>query len=154
MMIIECVNCNKKFSVNSELIPGKGRTIQCGSCNHVWFFDPTIADLTINEKVEPTKNQTVIKKQKIKNKQEEKINTHEKSKKKNFEITEYQAKSSITLINFLSYILVTIISLIALIILIDTFKSLLYEKFPNLEALLFSLFEILKDIKLFIKDLI
>tara|TARA_B100001093_G_C26008950_1_gene668858 strand:- start:35 stop:499 length:465 start_codon:yes stop_codon:yes gene_type:complete len=154
MMIIECVNCNKKFSVNSELIPRKGRTIQCGSCNHVWFFDPTIADLTINEKVEPTKNQTVIKKQKIKNKQEEKINTHEKSKKKNFEITEYQAKSSITLINFLSYILVTIISLIALIILIDTFKSLLYEKFPNLEALLFSLFEILKDIKLFIKDLI
>jgi len=154
MMIIECVNCNKKFSVNSELIPRKGRTIQCGSCNHVWFFDPTIADLTINEKVEPTKNQTVIKKQKIKNKQEEKINTHEKSKKKNFEITEYQAKSSITLINFLSYILVTIISLIALIILIDTFKSFLYEKFPNLEALLFSLFEILKDIKLFIKDLI
>ena len=45
-------------------------------------------------------------------------------------------------------------TLIALIILIDTFKSFLYEKFPDLETLLFSLFETLKDIKLFIKDLI
>ena len=154
MMIIECVNCNKKFSVNSELIPREGRTIQCGSCNHVWFFDPKKVDLTINEKIEPVKSQTAIKKQKIKNKQEKKIINHEKSKKKNFEITEYKAKSGITLSKFLSYILVTIISLIALIILIDTFKSFLYEKFPNLETLLFSFFETLKDIKLFIKDLI
>ena len=37
-MIIECINCAKKFDVNSELIPTDGRTIQCGSCNHVWFF--------------------------------------------------------------------------------------------------------------------
>ena len=37
-MIIECINCSKKFDVNSELIPSEGRTIQCGSCNHVWFF--------------------------------------------------------------------------------------------------------------------
>ena len=37
-MIIECVNCAKKFTINSELIPIEGRTIQCGSCNHVWFF--------------------------------------------------------------------------------------------------------------------
>ena len=39
-MIIECTSCNKKFEVNSELIPDSGRTIQCGSCNHVWFFNP------------------------------------------------------------------------------------------------------------------
>ena len=38
MMIITCINCDKKFNVNSELIPNNGRTIQCGSCNHVWFF--------------------------------------------------------------------------------------------------------------------
>ena len=37
-MIIECINCSKKFDVNSELIPSEGRTIQCGSCNHIWFF--------------------------------------------------------------------------------------------------------------------
>ena len=38
-MIIECINCNKKFEVNSDLIPKEGRNIQCGSCNHLWFFD-------------------------------------------------------------------------------------------------------------------
>ena len=37
-MIIECINCSKKFDVNSDLIPSTGRTIQCGSCNHVWFY--------------------------------------------------------------------------------------------------------------------
>ena len=37
-MIIKCINCAKKFDVNSELIPSEGRTIQCGSCNHIWFF--------------------------------------------------------------------------------------------------------------------
>ena len=37
-MIIECVKCSKKFDVNSDLIPSSGRTIQCGSCNHVWFY--------------------------------------------------------------------------------------------------------------------
>ena len=33
-MIIECISCNKKFEVNSELIPDSGRTIQCGSCKN------------------------------------------------------------------------------------------------------------------------
>ena len=37
-MIIECIKCIKKFEVNSELIPSEGRTIQCGSCNHIWFY--------------------------------------------------------------------------------------------------------------------
>ena len=44
-MIIECINCNKVFEVNSELIPENGRTIQCGSCNHVWFYNPKIVDI-------------------------------------------------------------------------------------------------------------
>ena len=39
-------------------------------------------------------------------------------------------------------------------ILIDTFKSILYDVFPNLESIIFSLFELLKDINLFFKDLI
>ena len=39
-MIIECISCDKKFEVNSNLIPNSGRTIQCGSCNYVWFFVP------------------------------------------------------------------------------------------------------------------
>ena len=38
-MIIQCPNCSKKFNVDPSLIPSKGRNIQCGSCNFVWFFD-------------------------------------------------------------------------------------------------------------------
>ena len=37
-MIIECINCNKKFEVDPNLIPITGRNIQCGSCDHIWFF--------------------------------------------------------------------------------------------------------------------
>ena len=37
-MIINCINCNKKFNVNDELIPVNGRQIACGSCNHSWYF--------------------------------------------------------------------------------------------------------------------
>ena len=41
----------------------------------------------------------------------------------------------------------------AFIILIDTLKSPLINLFPELELILFNLFETLKDIKLFIIDL-
>ena len=37
-MIIECINCNKKFNVDADLIPKQGRQIQCGSCKHIWHF--------------------------------------------------------------------------------------------------------------------
>ena len=37
-MIIECLNCNKRFNVDAELIPDNGRLIQCGSCNHSWHY--------------------------------------------------------------------------------------------------------------------
>ena len=54
---------------------------------------------------------------------------------------------------FFSYIIVFIISFVALIILLDTLKTPLINIFPGLETVLFSLFEMLKDIKLFIIDL-
>ena len=55
---------------------------------------------------------------------------------------------------FISIIyIVMIISFLALLILIDTFKTLIYQIFPGLENYLFSFFEVLKDIMLFINDL-
>jgi len=44
-MIIGCINCKKVFEINSELIPENGRTIQCGSCNYVWFYNPKVIDI-------------------------------------------------------------------------------------------------------------
>ena len=43
---------------------------------------------------------------------------------------------------------------LTLFIILDTFKTPLYKSFPKLEFFLFSLYETLKDIQLFIKDLI
>ena len=37
-MIIKCVKLNKKFNVDTKLIPEKGRQIQCGLCDHIWYF--------------------------------------------------------------------------------------------------------------------
>ena len=155
-MIIECVNCNKKFDVNSELIPSTGRTIQCGSCNHVWFFNPSLYDLNQNYELKKEKkpiieSQKIGKIQKIK-KQSQKSNID--INKKNYELTTYKSKSTFSLSKFLSYIIVIIISFIAIIIVIDTFKVPIYRIFPGFEIVMFSLFEVLKDIKLFIKDLI
>jgi predicted Zn finger-like uncharacterized protein len=50
-MIIACNNCHKKFDIDSNLIPEKGRLLQCNSCNHKWFFKKEI----INDSVEAIK---------------------------------------------------------------------------------------------------
>ena len=159
-MIIECINCSKKFDVNSDLIPSAGRTIQCGSCNHIWFhkknhesqinlteIKPQIKDIYKDDIV---KNEPKIKP--VKNKQ--KLSKLEKTESKGSEIVKYKPKSNFTLGKLLSYIVVVIISFTAIILILDTFKIQLYELFPKLEFFLFSLYETLKDIQLFIRDLI
>ena len=151
-MIIQCINCNKKFSVNSELIPNKGRTIQCGSCNHIWFFNKYEQDKLINLEKDQNKKELKsfvdIEKNTSKDFLAETIEKKEKKDPKN------QLKSSFTLGKFLSYILVFIISFIGFVVILDTFKTPIYKIFPNTEIILFNLFETLKDIELFIKDLI
>tara|TARA_B100001175_G_C18883509_1_gene345505 strand:+ start:26 stop:472 length:447 start_codon:yes stop_codon:yes gene_type:complete len=148
-MIIKCINCDKKFNVNSELIPDQGRTIQCGSCNHIWFFHKKDQLILDNPVIKKDKESS-----KIQKKDKKKRIIEPKTNYKGTEIIEYKSKSSFSLSNFLSYILVFIISFIAIIIVLDTFKTPLYNIFPKLEFLLFSFFETLKDIKLFVKDLI
>jgi len=156
-MIIECIKCSKIFDVNSELIPQSGRLIQCGSCNHIWFFNPN--KITSNIINEVSFNQNKDKKKKIKKDLKKKILENNNisnigmSSSKNA-LVKYKGSSQFTLSNFLSYILVIIISFIGVIIILDTFKTPLENYFPNLELILFNLFESINDIKLFIKDLI
>ena len=150
-MIIACINCAKKFNVDSELIPNEGRTIQCGVCNHIWFFKKTdqieeklIKIKKINPDSFPKKkiNQTRI------NKNSDKINNTKGS-----EIVMYKSQKNFTFSKFLSYLLVLIISFIAFVILLDTFKTPLFSIFPNLEFFLFNFYETLNDLILFVKDL-
>ena len=155
-MIIECVNCSKKFNVNADLIPSAGRTIQCGSCNHVWFYKK---DQNIYKKsqtpelliTETFPNLSTSENKKNKKKPQKNLNY---SKKETSALVKYDKKQNFTIGKFLSYLIVMIVSFVALLIVIDTFKKPLYKFFPELEFLLFSLFETIKDIILFSKNLI
>ena len=163
-MIIECIKCDKKFEVNSDLIPQEGRTIQCGSCNHIWFYNKINQQNTNTDKVIKKDNSSDIidkiieksyKSTRDIDDEDELLNqnTQTKEKQKNTKKQVLKTKGNFSFSKFLSYIIVLIISFVGLIIILDTFKSPLYKIFPNLEFLLFSFFETLVDIKLFIKDL-
>jgi predicted Zn finger-like uncharacterized protein len=150
-MIIACPNCNKKFKIDPTLIPEDGRDLKCGSCNHVWLYKvedvssiPLALDENVdNNEIEPDNTE---KKKDIEFKKNQLISKKIIKKKK-------EEKTKNTGSKFFSYLIVFIISLIALMILLDTLKSPLIDIFPDLEFVLFSLFETLKDIKLFIIDL-
>ena len=162
-MIIECINCNKKFNVDADLIPKQGRQIQCGSCEHIWHFkiesslkEPLILDDENNQKnISIAKDTKEITESINVEKSTELLKDNEIYKENKIqENTTAENNIKISKIsNFFSYLLVILISFVALIILLDTLKSPLINVFPGLEIVLFNLFETLKDIKLFIIDL-
>ena len=165
-MIITCPNCNKQFKIDNSLITDEGRDLQCGSCNHIWFYNiqeknNEVLELKQEIVSDDIETKAENKEDKIEEKQqpEEKFETeiNNKKKEKNLE----KQKNTTTLkktenkgSKFFSYLIVFIISFIALIILLDTLKTPLINVFPGLEIVLFNLFETLQDIKLFIIDLI
>ena len=169
-MIITCNNCNKKFDIDSNLIPEKGRLLQCAGCNHKWFFKKEILENTTGLIVEDIENDSVnifdqnnptnnveinpsdLPKEevsveadvelekKIEPNINKDINVKSKAKKpKNFKVT--------------NIFIVTTISFVAFIIIVDTFKYPIGNVVPNIEFILYNLYESIKDISLFIKDL-
>ena len=155
-MIITCPNCNKQFKIDNSLIPDEGRDLQCGSCNHIWFYkieEENNEVLSLNDEIVKEEIETKAEKK------EEKITTEINYKKK--EKTSEKQKNnnaskntSSKVSKFFSYLIVFIISFVALVILLDTLKTPLINVFPEIEIILFNLFETLQDIKLFIIDLI
>ena len=147
-MIITCPCGEKKFEVDEKLIPDKGRLLKCGSCDQTWFFNKND-----NNPIEPLINKPV-KQKKILYKDE---NTDKSLSdvliKPRSELVKYKPKHNFTFGKFLSYIIVSIITFIAIIILLDTFKGPLSNIFPDLELILYNLFETLRDLILFAKDL-
>ena len=165
-MIITCPNCNKQFKIDNSLIPDEGRDLQCGSCNHIWFYNikeknNEVLELKQEIVTEDIETKSENKEDKIEEKQqpEEIIKTeiNNKKKEKNSEKQKNTTKLKKTenrVSKFFSYLIVFIISFVALIILLDTLKTPLINVFPGLEIILFNLFETLQDIRLFIIDLI
>ena len=134
-MNISCDKCKKKFDVDSSLISDTGRMLECGSCKHRWFF--------IKDKSHDNVIEKVIMEKPIINVDESKIE----------ELTNSSVNRKINNLKFLNLIPVFIISFIAIVIVVDTFKSPLGKIVPNIELLLYNLYESLKDISLFFKDL-
>ena len=181
-MIITCNNCNKKFDIDSNLIPDKGRLLQCANCDHKWFFKKEILENNVSPIVEDidsdnvnvfdqnnTTNNDEINPSDLSNKQveidavvelDEKIEIYNKEETgKNIEVN---IKEQIPIIskpkklkNFkiLNLFIVAIISFVAFIIIVDTFKYPIGQVVPNIEFILYNLYESIKDISLFIRDL-
>ena len=169
-MIITCNNCYKKFEISSNLISDDGRLLQCSSCNHKWFFKKE----TVNKSVEALK----IDREQPKNSESDNLNKttfldsqikqdftnnnittdgniSENNKEK--EINEVLANKPHNVkknYNIFRIIIVFIISFIALIIVLDTFQVLISKIVPNIEFILYHLYETVNDIGLFLKDLI
>ena len=170
-MIISCNNCNKKFDIDSTLIPDEGRLLQCASCDHKWFFkkevlekkispineDTSIDNVNIfdqnnssindDESVLDTPNDEVEVDLEEETKEKIEINIDESSQ----ENTKPKKQKNFKILNIL---VVTIISFVAFIIIVDTFKYPIGKIVPNVEFILYNLYESIKDISLFIRDLI
>ena len=148
-MIIICPCGEKKFEVDGNLIPEKGRTLQCGSCDHKWFFKKDENEIVNNT---------------LKLEEKDKIESNEIAINDELSLPDNQPNITIennnnlkwtfSLLNIFNYFIVLIVTLIAVIVFLDTFKYNLTSIFPNLELFLYNLYESIKDIKLFINDLI
>ena len=166
-MIISCNNCNKNFNIDSGLIPISGRLVECGACKHQWFFKKEIP----NKPEETIEVDALINKTKNDNQKPEKVKVESSvsSKILNNEFNEDNVNKNIDdevklnpftvsikkkkNYNILGMIVVFIISFIALIIVLDTFQAPISKIVPNIEFILYNLYETINDIVLFLKDL-
>ena len=162
-MIIECPACSKKFNIDKKLIPNNGRLLKCGNCEHTWFFkkEENLKIDSENSKIKETENKSEInieqveepikKTKKIRKKIQKKSLTKESTSKELVSIN----KSSVSKENkIIKKIFLIIISIIAFILILDTFKNQISHVFPGILKILDSLYLVINDLKLFIKDLV
>ena len=163
-MIIECPACSKKFNIDEKLIPDEGRLLKCGNCDHTWFYkkeENSILEtetIKINE-IEENKSEINIEPvdvpiketKKIKKKISKKSSTKESTSKELVSIDKSLVSREN---NIIKKIFLIIISIIAFILLIDTFKNHLSVIFPGIVQMSESLYLVINDLKLFIKDLV
>ena len=144
-MIINCPKCNKKFELDSDLIPESGRLVQCGACQYQWFFKPE------KKIIDPIILKDTPDKSSINTMDETKINNEDDQKFIDEKLDNKEKTSNIT--RLFNLIIVFIISIIAFIILIDTFKIPISNIFPEVETILYNLYESITVLKLFLINL-
>ena len=152
-MIITCPCGEKKFEIANNLIPDKGRLLKCGSCDKTWFYKKeTILHDTISTEIAEQKTTTKEKNLDLEDKNINKLKPNLSNDNKS-QLVKYKPSSSFTIGKFLNYTIVSLITFVAIIIILDTFRTPLISVFPNLELILYNLFETLRDLILFVKDL-
>ena len=149
-MHIKCTNCQKTFQIDEKLIPDSGRLLQCGKCNHQWFFNKEKLEKII-DKQEDNLKQSDNEDIKLKKQIESEILLKPEQDENNETITNKHKKQNN---NFLNTLLVLIISFIAVVLIVDTFKIQIRTFYPEIDDMLNSLYQTLTDINLFFKDLI
>ena len=163
-MIIECPACSKKFNIDEKLIPDEGRLLKCGNCDHTWFYKKEenlkleTETIKINE-IEENKSEINIEPVDVPIKQTKKIRKKISKKSSTKESTSKELvsidKSSVSRENnIIKKIFLIIISIIAFILLLDTFKNQISVIFPGILKMSDSLYLVINDLKLFIKDLV
>ena len=154
-MIITCPCGDKKFNVDASLIPKEGRELQCGFCERKWFFKKN--EDSISFKNEVTKNistENDIDDDYINNEKKDTIIKKKVDVRKDNVQDVNTNKKNIKNPKIIKNSLVLIISTVALIVVLDTFKFQLNNYIPKLDLILNNLYESLKDISLFFKDLV
>ena len=163
-MIIECPACSKKFNIDEKLIPDEGRLLKCVNCDHTWFFKKEEnlkleAETTKLNEIEDNKSEINIEPVDVPKKETKKIRKKISKKSSTKESTSKELvsidKSSVSRENnIIKKIFLIIISIIAFILLIDTFKNHISVIFPGILKMSDSLYLVINDLKLFIKDLV
>ena len=55
-MLISCSACNSKYLVNSADLKPDGRMVECASCGHQWYQEPSTEEEILFHSVPSSKN--------------------------------------------------------------------------------------------------
>ena len=151
-MIIDCPWCKKKFNVKDELIPDKGRLLQCGECDREWFYSKNIN--TINESNVEIPDEEIA--QESFGITEDKFDDDvvDEDEVVELEKPKTSKKQKTKQVNFFKLLLVFIISFVAFILVADTFLVQISEYVPFAEKYLDNLYQSIIDISLFFQNLL
>ena len=155
-MIIDCPSCKKKFNVKDELIPAKGRLLQCGDCEREWFFSKDI-NTTEDNNVEKFDEEIAQESFGITDdKYDDEVFEEDKKEEATGDLRrpEKLKKQKTKQISLFKLLLVFIISFVAFILIIDTFIVQISEYVPFAEKYLDNLYQSIIDISLFFQNLI
>ena len=140
-MLIRCSACNSKYLVNSADLKPDGRMVECASCGHQWYQEPSTEE-EILFPTTSTSNNDQKETQNITNKNVEEIHKNEIKNLPSTVITEHKVS-----------ILNSFLILIALIALIATFFSLRSYGLNIFVFINFIIYEFYFNLKLIISDI-